>query len=237
MTAPALGRGPSSARMTLPGLRSRWMRPQSWIAARPSAMPPRAGAPLPHRAGRAGRWPRPGTAPRCRRWPSTAGPRRGPRPPPRRCGNARLAGGGHLAGEPAAELRVVRVVRVHHLDRDLAPAGRLAQEHPAHAALGQAAQQPERADLAGVPGAGPIRQPRPLASTQDPARRLLQAGDTVTSPQRSWITSLPGASGRRSRRAFGGRGVRRWVTISAESFPGREATAAGDLSPVAAACR
>jgi len=32
-------RGPSGARMTLPGLRSRCTRPRAWIAARPSASP------------------------------------------------------------------------------------------------------------------------------------------------------------------------------------------------------
>src|SRR6185437_8790915 len=95
---------------------------------------------------------------------------------------ANLAGSGHLAGEPAAEVQVVRVIRVHHLDGNLAPAGRLAQVYPAHAALAQAAQQPKRANLAGVAGPQPIHPPHPPASPQDLARRLLQAGDTVTSP-------------------------------------------------------
>ena len=85
------------------------------------------------------------------------------------CGGVETAdppGGSYLAGEPAAELRVAGVVRVHHLDRDLAPAARLAQEHPAHAALAQAAKQPEGADLAGVAGLQPIHKPHPLASPQ-----------------------------------------------------------------------
>ena len=33
---------------------------------------------------------------------------------------ADLAGGGHFVREPAPEVRVVRVMRVHYLDRDLA---------------------------------------------------------------------------------------------------------------------
>jgi hypothetical protein len=74
---------------------------------------------------------------------------------------ADLPGGGHLAGEPTAELRVAGVIRVHHLDRDLAPAARFAQEHAAHAALAQAAKQPERADLAGIVGPQPIHHAPP----------------------------------------------------------------------------
>ena len=60
--------------------------------------------------------------PGCRRWPST-GVRFGVGTD--HCGGveaADLAGGGHLAREPAPELRVVRVVRVHYLDRDLSVA-------------------------------------------------------------------------------------------------------------------
>lgn len=74
---------------------------------------------------------------------------------------ADLAGGGDLVREPAPEVRVVRVVRVHYLDRNLAPAARLAQENPAHPALAEAAKQPERADLTGVAGLQPIHRPPP----------------------------------------------------------------------------
>jgi len=49
---------------------------------------------------------------------------------------------------------------------DLAPAGRLAQKHPAHAALTQTAQQPERANLTGIAGLQPIHQPHPQETTK-----------------------------------------------------------------------
>ena len=52
----------------------------------------KAGGPLPHRSGRARRWPRPGTAPECRRWPSRADRLRGLAPPPQRCGSRRPGG-------------------------------------------------------------------------------------------------------------------------------------------------
>jgi len=99
----------------LDGLRSRWIRPQSWIAARPVGVHHHGGVEA-----------------------------------------ADLAGGGHFAGEPAVKLRVAGVGRVHHLDRHLAPAARLPQEHPAHAALAEAAHQPERTNLTRVAGLQPI---------------------------------------------------------------------------------
>jgi hypothetical protein len=76
---------------------------------------------------------------------------------------ANLAGDSHLAGEPAAEVRVARVMRVHHLDRDFAPARRLAQEHPAHSTRTETAQQPERADLTGIADLQLIHPPTPAS--------------------------------------------------------------------------
>ena len=49
------------------------------------------------------------------------------------------AGGSHLAGEPAPELRVLCVAGVDDLDRDLAVTRRRAQEHLAHATFAKAA--------------------------------------------------------------------------------------------------
>jgi hypothetical protein len=86
-----------------------------------------------------------------------------------RAETADLAGSGHLAREPPPELRVVRVVGVHDLDRDLAATWRRAQEHPAHATLAKAAQQPERTNLARVAGPQPIHLPHPQET-----RRILK---------------------------------------------------------------
>jgi len=92
-----------------------------------------------------------------------------------------LAGRGHLTREPPMELRVVRVVGVHDLDRDLPATGRRPQEHPSHATLAKAAKQPERADLTGVARLQPVHPPHPQET-----RRTLEA-DYVTRLSRTGL--------------------------------------------------
>ena len=63
---------------------------------------------------------------------------------------ADLPGRGDLPGETLPELSVRRMLREHQLDRHLTAARRFSQEHLAHAAGSQPAEQPVRAHLAWI---------------------------------------------------------------------------------------
>jgi hypothetical protein len=113
---------------------------------------------------------------------------------------ADLAGRVHLPREPAAELRVAGELRVHHLDRDLAAAWRGAQVHPAHPALAQPAQQPERPDMTRVAGLQPIHPPAPRNRQESPARGYFrQRSPRQANPQQpNHIVTRPAPGGPRA---------------------------------------
>jgi serine/threonine protein kinase len=80
------------------------------------------------------------------------------------------AGGLHLAGETAQELRVGGELGPYHLHRDRATAGRDPEEYLSHPAVADAAHQPVDADLARVPGTQRIhRSPAPITSRRPTA--------------------------------------------------------------------